>query len=615
MADILIVFGETHWVETQLIGSEPSNVDVFEFDVSGDRACRIAMRGGPSPWSGGGRPLDAGWIGWLGDVRAVDGVADAEVRAHPTDVVASTWRRHGDEGLARLHGRVAAVRFECDPPRLHVARDKLGTIPLAFWRGTSGVVVSSDSDWMLDVRDAPRRPNPERIRWFLTWGEDDGRDDVYEGLERLRPGEVATWGLETAPRVRRYWSPDTTPLPDSPGLRTRYLECFDRVMDDVARSEPVVSMSGGIDSVLIAAALAARSSDPIDVVSQIAPSMPIVDESEAIRDVASVLPIRVHPYDVSDGTPLRDEAVLTRDYGTGPVHHGGERADVAMRRWMVEQLDRRRIALGTGAEMLLEHPRNVSRSSAVRSGRLQAWHRIVERDGFGMFVRQLGRVGLEAMGGFEEVRDLYRRLRTWWSGDDERIPSWWDAERWVRGKEERESRERRAEATFGARKLDVVDGWRWECICRGRERQARRSGTTSFEPYLDDRLWELALRLPPSVTIDEWILRACARAYLPEQLAMRSNTQSFNPLIESGLSTRGARWVASEFSPSHLEAAGLVRDEAFCELYERYVDCVRHKEARGRRIVQHGLLWNTLSAEIWWRGLEDDGSRRPPESR
>jgi asparagine synthase (glutamine-hydrolysing) len=176
------------------------------------------------------------------------------------------YAQMGDKAFDRLRGMYAFCLIGHDG-RVWLVRDPFGIKPL-YYRQADGVVqFASEPRALLGEIKGPVQVENEPIEELLTFNYSLGRNTVFRGIRRLKPGEVTEviYG-RPAPKRTRSALPRPGPVPsDESGL----LSALDRVLEDSVavhqRSDVPYGLflSGGVDSTVIAAMMARLNARPV----------------------------------------------------------------------------------------------------------------------------------------------------------------------------------------------------------------------------------------------------------------------------------------------------------------------------------------------------------------
>lgn len=185
--------------------------------------------------------------------------------ASDTEVLCLAYREWGDDAWPRLNGFWAAAVYDARNRRLVLCRDRLGIAPLYLSRTEDALLFGSSPLALAAQRPGGARPRWPRVRDFVETGlRDFDERTLLDGVEALAPGtlrRIDFRGAEPLPApAERYWA-----LP-AERLTERDLsldEAARRVRDTLAGAvelrlradRPVAfQLSGGLDSTSVIAA-------------------------------------------------------------------------------------------------------------------------------------------------------------------------------------------------------------------------------------------------------------------------------------------------------------------------------------------------------------------------
>ncbi len=176
---------------------------------------------------------------------------DAEVLLHG-------WMQWNEGTLDRLNGMFAFAIWDDARHRLTLATDPFAEKPLFYAQGPDERLLFASDVRALRAADASLgEPDMEALRRFVALGTMPVLPATFYARARRLPGaHVARWE-HGALSVRRYWQPRRVPVPDGPAAAASTLR--ELIVDSVRlrlRSDVPVgtSLSGGIDSSVIASA-------------------------------------------------------------------------------------------------------------------------------------------------------------------------------------------------------------------------------------------------------------------------------------------------------------------------------------------------------------------------
>src|SRR5919106_5506279 len=224
----------------------------------------------------------------------------------PAAVVAALFGRLRDRAPARLRGAYAVV--VTDGATLWGSRDHVGFETLFCSENSGDVRMASEAKQVAAGFSTPREPDLDTLRRIFYVNVEDHTRTSLTGVRRVLAGTIAG-SSGSSIRWKRYWDPssllETARLsPDE--IAEGFEEHMTRATVRALIGEDAVSLSGGIDLPAIAAYAAPAhlelSGRPLAALSSVYPQFPSSDESDYIKEVASLLGLPLHTYEPSPQT-------------------------------------------------------------------------------------------------------------------------------------------------------------------------------------------------------------------------------------------------------------------------------------------------------------------------
>jgi asparagine synthase (glutamine-hydrolysing) len=199
--------------------------------------------------------------GRLDDVDALRRALGAHRAAPDAELALAAWTARGGDPVDRLAGDFAVALWDGRTRTLACARDACGVKPLFYhWDGRRLLFASEIAALFADPGVA-RRPDAATIADFLLMDFRDPGATFFAGIRRVPAGHTLAVN-ERGATLRRWWTPR---LADAPARSAEthhaaFAERFTRAVADRLRDAPSagVLLSGGIDSTLVAAVAAAQ---------------------------------------------------------------------------------------------------------------------------------------------------------------------------------------------------------------------------------------------------------------------------------------------------------------------------------------------------------------------
>lgn len=171
-----------------------------------------------------------------------------------TEVVLAAYDRWGENCLDHLIGMFAFLLWDEREQKLFAARDRFGVKPMYYRKQTTALLVASEIKGLFAAGVEPDR---DQLTWanYLTWGVCDNSERTFwRGIKSLPPGCILEW-QDGETRVRRWYDVakragtdyDRRPVET---VKEEYLALLQESVRLRFRSDvPVgINLSGGLDS-------------------------------------------------------------------------------------------------------------------------------------------------------------------------------------------------------------------------------------------------------------------------------------------------------------------------------------------------------------------------------
>ncbi len=436
------------------------------------------------------------------------------------EVVFPLADRLGDAFMDALNGMYALALYDRDRHRLVLARDRLGIKPL-YWARTraGGILFASEIKALFASGLIHAAVDEDSVSSYLAHGYVPGPRTLYRGVDKLMPGHVLIAGADGDVSVSRVWSPRPAEgLSGDPRDHAARLTSLlaDSVRLQLRSDVPVGALlSGGLDSGLLVALAAERSARPLNTFT-VRFEGAAVDESPLAALVAERYATRHTRIDVAAGGVGQHLAALAW-YCDEPLADASLLPNFIIERELSRHVT---VALnGTGGdELFAGYGRYFRLPVEARYLRLPGWLRrgVIEPVLEGLAPMTAWR--LRRAGKFESDRGAYTH---------EHATHFPPPMRALIGNAQRSPVPAQAEAfaafpgpaDTGALAADLCT-YLPEDLLTLLDRTSMAVGVEGRVPFLDHRLVEAALAVPPEVRApggrQKALERAMAAPFLPE---------------------------------------------------------------------------------------------------
>ena len=516
-----------------------------------------------------------------------------------TPVIPHLYEEHGLAFVERLEGMFATALWDARRRRLVLARDRLGKKPLVWATLSDGTFAfASELKAFRALPGFHAEADLAALDAYLALGYVPGTRSGLLGVSRVPPGSLLV--VEDARiRTERYWTPHVAqePASDEEWLDRVRTEVTAAVRRRLASDVPLGALlSGGIDSSVVVAVMAAASSEPVrtftvgfsdDAYDERRWAQAIADrygtrhdEVVLAPDAAATLPRLAAAFD----EPLGDEAALPlyliceaarREVTVALVGDGGDESFAGYERYAAMGLADRvpATAARAGSRLLRSLPSRSRerRSTAARAARFLEAAAVPRGERYGQLM---------------QVFSLAQRAALW--GDDARAEiGVLVSPGLLLGAVDRGG-------IAGLQRLDLETYLPADLLPKS-DIASMAHSLELRSPLLDHRVVELGLSLPDRLKQrgreGKLALRRAFADLLPEDVAARG---------KSGLGVPLAAWFRGELNGfardvllgATARSRGRLRDDAV----ERLL--VEHESGRadnGQR------LWALVMLELWQR--------------
>ena len=448
--------------------------------------------------------------------------------SEPADIVVSAFKLYGLDAPGRLRGTFAGILS--DGNRVWCFRDHLGLKSLFYRDDPKVFFIATEAKQIIAGAAISREPNLPAIEDIFYRRKEDEISCALQGVSRLPQATTVTVTATKPSSAYRYWRPaellETASI--APGdVGEKFNELFARAVRRSMTGEDVISLSGGVDSSVIAAYAGPQhlglTGRPLTALSAVFPDLPKVDESRYIKMIVDFLGMDLHTYRIKAG--MLDDVQHWCNLLDGPI------PNVAIPEMhenfvLARQLGFRNVLTGELAEFVIAFHFHTL-AHLWTHVRWKALWRLIEtelqrgksRRGI---VKQLLRASVPGA-----ALNWYSRLK---HGDRPgNLPDWVDPSYFDRGRSPRGAHSP-PRKRWTEQQLLAFDGSTFmmdaDDIC------AAVGGVTVRRPFVDIDLWEFFLSLPAEIKFPDLrsktLVRQLVRGKLPNEIVDRRDKTVFN---------------------------------------------------------------------------------------
>ena len=220
------------------------------------------------------------------------------------------WLRDGDDYAAELRGMYAIAIHERHRHSVTLTRDPFGIKPLYIAQVTGGLAFASEAQALLAAGLVKRAVRPAAREELLQLQFTTGADTIFEGIQRVLPGETLTCADGHVLNRRRIsWIPEGGPenITEDAAL-SRLDRALEESVDLHQRSDVPYGMflSGGIDSATLIALMARLNTEPVLAFTAGFDTPGTADERGHAAAVAKAVGARHESIEVTEAMVWRD---------------------------------------------------------------------------------------------------------------------------------------------------------------------------------------------------------------------------------------------------------------------------------------------------------------------
>jgi asparagine synthase (glutamine-hydrolysing) len=186
-----------------------------------------------------------------------------------TEVIVHGYESWGEAVCERLNGIFAFALWDTKRKRLFLARDHVGVKPMYYYRDSEKFVFGSEIKSILKCPDIRKTLDPDSLNQYLTFEYVPSPASIFREIRKLEPGywlSLQDGGI----RLSRYWTfvPEQEPWTEAAASERLRELLRDSVRMQLVSDVPLGAfLSGGIDSSIVVSLMAKLMDRPVKTFS------------------------------------------------------------------------------------------------------------------------------------------------------------------------------------------------------------------------------------------------------------------------------------------------------------------------------------------------------------
>tara|TARA_B100001093_G_C26832367_1_gene1016705 strand:- start:879 stop:2648 length:1770 start_codon:yes stop_codon:yes gene_type:complete len=209
------------------------------------------------------------------------------------EVILHVYAHEGVNGIKQLRGMFAFALYDIKNNKVLIVRDRMGEKPLYYWKKNSELVFSSELQGILAAQKEIPSIDHQAIVDFFRYQYIPEPRTLFKSIKKIPRSSIMTVDLNDLEiKIASYWNPwDEENISRTPFEELK--QSYNESLRISSRSDvPIaISLSGGLDSSLIAASLANASTQEITAISLGYEGYPENDERNLARNLSNLLNI------------------------------------------------------------------------------------------------------------------------------------------------------------------------------------------------------------------------------------------------------------------------------------------------------------------------------------
>lgn len=239
------------------------------------------------------------------------------------EVILPLYEKYGSDCVSHLRGMFAFALWDKNKKRLLLARDRMGEKPLYYAFSQNRLYFASELRSMLKADDMSSELEPGAIFRYFRYQYVPEPETPFKDVRKLPAASTIEIDLQDwALKLRKYWEPWTTSEIQSDPVASIRESIEDSVKMSIVSDVPIgLSLSGGVDSSILACLMKKYCDKELHAISIGYPDAGMVDERPQARALANKLDIEFHDVELTDSEMIEKfpEIATLRDDPVGDI--------------------------------------------------------------------------------------------------------------------------------------------------------------------------------------------------------------------------------------------------------------------------------------------------------
>jgi asparagine synthase (glutamine-hydrolysing) len=223
------------------------------------------------------------------------------------ETIIYAYEEYGEKFFEKLRGMFAFCLYDIKKKLVYLARDRMAEKPLYYNYENGRFIFSSEMKSLINFINKPEI-DLESLDFFLSCQYVIEPSTIVRQIRKLEAAHFLIFNInDCSLRTKKYWDPFKIDIIEH-NQEQRIRESLEDVMKIIIRSDvPIgVSLSGGLDSSIIAIMANKYSSNKIHAFTIGYPGQPDNDERQKAKSLASILSIPWHEIELTTESLVKD---------------------------------------------------------------------------------------------------------------------------------------------------------------------------------------------------------------------------------------------------------------------------------------------------------------------